>query len=217
LIRLGVLVSGSGTNLQSILDACERGDIDGQVAVVISNVADAYALKRADHKGVPTRLVSHKEYPDREDFDCELIRILKEFQIDLVALAGFMRILTPAFLRAFPGRIMNIHPALLPAFPGLGVRQAAIEHGVRFSGCTVHFVDEGVDTGPIIIQAVVPVYPDDTEDVLRERILSLEHKIYPKAIQLFVEGRLAVAGRKVYIHDLQKDEDQWLANPPLDS
>ena len=217
MIRLGVLVSGSGTNLQSILDACERGDIDGQVAVVISNVADAYALKRADHKGVPTRRVSHKEYPDREDFDRELIRILKEFQIDLVALAGFMRILTPAFLRAFPGRIMNIHPALLPAFPGLGVRQAAIEHGVRFSGCTVHFVDEGVDTGPIIIQAVVPVYPEDTEDVLRERILSLEHKIYPKAIQLFVEGRLTVAGRKVYIRDLQKDEDRWLVNPPLDS
>lgn len=217
MIRLGVLVSGSGTNLQSILDACERGDIDGQVAVVISNVADAYALKRADHKGVPTRLVSQKEYPDREVFDRELIRILKEFQIDLIALAGFMRILTPAFLRAFPGRIMNIHPALLPAFPGLGVRQAAIEHGVRFSGCTVHFVDEGIDTGPIIIQAVVPVYPDDTEDVLRVRILSLEHKIYPKAIQLFVEGRLTVAGRKVYIRDLQKDEDQWLANPPLDS
>lgn len=217
MIRLGVLVSGSGTNLQSILDACERGDIDGQVAVVVSNVADAYALKRADQKGVPTRRVSHKEYPDREDFDRELIRILKEFQIDLVALAGFMRILTPAFLRAFPGRIMNIHPALLPAFPGLGVRQAAIEHGVRFSGCTVHFVDEGVDTGPIIIQAVVPVYPEDTEDVLRERILSLEHKIYPKAIQLFVEGRLTVAGRKVYIRDLQKDEDRWLVNPPLDS
>lgn len=127
-----------------------------------------------------------------------------------------MRVLTPAFLRQFPGRIMNIHPALLPSFPGLHVRQKAIDHGVRFSGCTVHFVDEGVDTGPIIIQAVVPVHPDDTEEVLQDRILRLEHRIYPRAIQLFAQGRLTVEGRKVIVTGLMKGGDACLTNPPLE-
>ncbi|MCU0576045.1 MAG: phosphoribosylglycinamide formyltransferase, partial [Desulfobacterota bacterium] len=162
MIRIGVLVSGSGSNLQSIMDACERGDVDGRVCIVLSNVEGAYALERARKKGVPTRVISHTDYPDRETFDRELAKALQDSRVDLVALAGFMRVLTPAFLRQFPGRVMNIHPALLPSFPGLHVRQKAIDHGVRFSGCTVHFVDEGVDSGPIIIQAVVPVYPDDT-------------------------------------------------------
>jgi phosphoribosylglycinamide formyltransferase 1 len=215
-IRIGVLVSGSGSNLQSIMDACERGDIDGVVAVVISNTADAYALKRAEEKAIPTLIVPHATYPDRESFDKELIRVLKEYKVDLIALAGFMRVLTAEFLKKFPGRVINIHPALLPSFPGLGVRQKAIDHGVRFSGCTVHFVDAGVDTGPIIIQAVVPVYPDDSEEELKERILSLEHKIYPKAIQLISQGRLEIIGRKVFIRDLKKDESPCLVNPPLD-
>lgn len=216
MIRLGVLVSGSGTNLQSILDACTEGKIDATVAVVISNVPQAYALKRAQAKDVPTRVVAHTDFPDREGFDRELVRILTEFQVDLICLAGFMRILTPTFLRAFPGRILNIHPALLPAFPGLNVRQAAIDHGVRFSGCTVHFVDEGVDTGPIVIQAVVPVYPDDTEEILRDRILVQEHKIYPRAIHLFAQQRIEVRGRTVFIRDLAKDDDACLVNPPLE-
>lgn len=217
MVRLGVLVSGSGTNLQSILDACAAGLIDARVAVVISNVASAYALKRAQAAGVPAHIVSHKDYPDRDAFDAELVRILNENEVKLVCLAGFMRILTLGFIRAYPGRIMNIHPALLPSFPGLDVRQAAIDHGVRFSGCTVHFVDEGVDTGPIIIQAVVPVYPDDTEERLKDRILKCEHKIYPEAIQLYAQGRLSISGRRVLIHNHRHDEDAYLINPSLDS
>jgi phosphoribosylglycinamide formyltransferase 1 len=213
-MKIGVLVSGSGTNLQSIIDSCESDKI-AEVAIVISNRADAYALKRAESKGIPTRVLSHKDYPDRAGFDKELIRILNEFEVGLIALAGFMRILTADFLRAFPGRVMNIHPALLPAFPGLEVRQAAIDYGVRFSGCTVHFVDEGVDTGPIIIQAVVPVFPDDTEEELKHRILNQEHRVYPEAIKLFVNGRLRIEGRKVFIVGLNKDESQWMINPSL--
>jgi phosphoribosylglycinamide formyltransferase 1 len=215
-IRIGVLVSGSGSNLQSIMDSCERSNIDGQVSIVISNLPGVFALTRAQKKGIPTKVISHTEYPDRESFDQEVIKILKACQVDLVALAGFMRVLTPTFLREFPGRVMNIHPALLPSFPGLGVRQKAIDYGVRFSGCTVHFVDEGVDTGPIIIQGVVPVYPDDTEEILKDRILKLEHKIYPKAIHLFAQDRLRIVGRKVYVKDLEKGEEACLTNPPLD-
>jgi phosphoribosylglycinamide formyltransferase 1 len=216
MLRIGVLVSGSGSNLQSIVDACEKNDIDGEVAVVICNVSDAFALERARKKSIPAVIVRHSEYPDRESFDRELIRILNDFKVDLIALAGFMRVLTPFFLQSFSGQVVNIPPALLPSFPGLGVRQKAIDHGVRFSGCTVHFVDDGVDTGPIIIQAVVPVYPDDSEEELKDRILALEHKIYPKAIQLFAQGRLKVMGRKVFIQGQEKDNTPFLVNPPLD-
>lgn len=215
MIRIGVLVSGSGSNLQAIMDACERGEVDGRVVVVISNLSGAYALERARAKGIPTRVVYHGDYPDRGAFDAALADVLEEYGVDLVALAGFMRVLTPSFIRRFAGRIMNIHPALLPSFPGLDVRQKAIDHGVRFSGCTVHFVDEGVDTGPIIIQAVVPVYPDDTEADLNERILRLEHRIYPRAIQLFAQGRLEIIGRKVLVRDAARDPGAFLVNPPL--
>lgn len=217
MLRVGVLVSGSGTNLQSILDACERGEIGACVPVVISNVADAYALKRARGKGIPTETVLYADYADRESFDLELVRILREHRIELVVLAGFMRILTPAFLKAFPGRIMNIHPSLLPSFPGLNVRQAAIDHGVRFSGCTVHFVDDNLDSGPIVIQAVVPVYPDDTEEELRKRILVQEHRIYPQAIGWFAQGRIIIDGRKVHIRDSGKEESSCLINPGLEN
>ena len=216
MVRIGVLVSGSGSNLQSIMDACERGEIDGTVAVVISNDPGAYALTRARSKSVPVASIPHRDYPDRESFDRELVRVLHEYQADLVALAGFMRVLTPWFLRQFPARVINIHPALLPSFPGLHVRQKAIDHGVRISGCTVHFVDAGVDTGPIIIQAAVPVYPEDTEEELKDRILALEHRIYPKAISLFAQGRLRVEGRKVFIRGMNRDGAPCLVNPPLD-
>lgn len=215
MIRIGALVSGSGTNLQSIMDACESSAVDAEVVVVISNVDGAYALERARKRSIPAEVVPHGDYPDRDAYDRELVRILRSHRVDLVVLAGFMRVLTPGFLEEFPERVMNIHPALLPSFPGLGVRLKAIEYGVRFSGCTVHFVDAGVDTGPIIIQAVVPVYPDDTEEELKDRILALEHKIYPKAIQLFAQGRLTVRGRKVFIRGLVKDDSQCLINPPL--
>jgi phosphoribosylglycinamide formyltransferase 1 len=216
MLRIGVLVSGSGSNLQSIMDACERGDIDGSVAVVVSNDPDAYALKRAEASSIPTAVIPHRAFPDRESFDRELARVLNDHQVDLVALAGFMRVLTAWFLQQFPARVINIHPALLPSFPGLHVRQKAIDHGVRFSGCTVHFVDSGVDTGPIIIQAVVPVFPEDTEEDLKDRILTQEHKIYPKAIQLFARKRLRVEGRKVFIQGMNRDESPCLTNPPLD-
>ena len=217
MVGIGVLVSGSGSNLQSIIDACARGDIDGEVVVVISNVSGAYALQRAEKKTIPAEVILHSDYPDRVSFDKRITQTLEEYQVDLVALAGFMRVLTPEFLTKFTGRVMNIHPALLPSFPGLGVRQKAIDHGVRFSGCTVHFVDAGVDTGPIIIQAVVPVYPDDTEEELKDRILALEHQIYPRAIQLFAQGSLEIVGRKVFVRNAVKDESQCLINPPVDN
>jgi phosphoribosylglycinamide formyltransferase-1 len=206
-IRIAVLASGGGTNFQAILDACAARRIDGRVAVLLSNVPDAFALERARKAGVATEVVPSKGVVDREGYDRSLVERLGPHQPDLVCLAGYMRILTPAFLSAFgpaPAtrgcpRVMNIHPALLPAFPGLHVQKAALDHGARFSGCTVHFVDQGTDTGPIIVQAVVPVLPTDTEESLSARILAEEHRIYPQAIQWFAEGRLSLAGRRVTV------------------
>jgi phosphoribosylglycinamide formyltransferase-1 len=159
--------------------------------------------------------LNHTDFDGREDFDREMIRILREAGVDLIVLAGFMRILTPSFLQAFPDKIINIHPALLPAFPGTHVQQQALDYGVRFSGCTVHFVDEGVDTGPIIIQAVVPVHDGDTAETLAARILKEEHKIYPQAIRYFAEGRIIKKGRHVKIKNVEQD-DAAMHNPPLD-
>ena len=199
LLRLGVLVSGGGTNLQAILDACGRGQIDASVEVVISDKSEAYALKRAREAGVRAIVLEKKSFHTREEFDAGLAKTLKEHRVDLVCLAGFMRLLTPGLIKAFPERILNIHPSLLPAFPGLDVQRKVLEHGARFSGCTVHIVDEGCDTGPIVIQAVVPVAPDDTADTLGARILEQEHRIYPRAIQFFAEGRIEIEGRRVRI------------------
>jgi phosphoribosylglycinamide formyltransferase-1 len=213
-LRLGVLVSGSGSNLQAIIDSIESGRLHAEIAVVISDKPDAFALKRAKKHAIATSVAVSKDFPNREAFDAELVRVLKENQVELVALAGFMRIVTPVLIKAFPMRIMNIHPALLPSFPGLHVQKKAIESGARFSGCTVHFVDEGVDTGPIIIQAVVPVHDDDTEETLSARILKEEHRIYPYAIRLFSEGRLEVKGRRVLVKDHPKVEGT-LENPPV--
>ena len=158
-IHLGVLLSGGGTNLQAIIDAIEQKRLDATIRVVISNRGDAYGLVRAKNHGIPTEVMDHRKSPSREDFDQVLIDILNARQVELVILAGFMRLLSPLFVRAFPNRIMNIHPALLPAFPGLHVQRKAVEYGVRFSGCTVHLVNEECDQGPVIIQAVVPVFP----------------------------------------------------------
>jgi len=213
-LRLGVLASGSGTNLQSILDACAEGSIPARIALVISNNPDAGALKRAADAGVPYTCINHREYSSRESFDRAVVSALQEADVELVCLAGFMRLITEDFLAAFPGRVMNIHPALLPAFPGLDVQRKAIEYGARFSGCTVHFVDSGVDTGPVIIQAVVPILDDDTPDDLAARILRQEHKIYPRAIQLFAEGRLKIEGRRVRVAP-RADDAAALVNPPL--
>ncbi len=212
-VRLGVLVSGSGTNLQSILDASRTGKIDAEVIVVISNKPDAYALERAKRAGIETVVVESKGFATREDYDRELVKVLKKRNVQLVVLAGFMRIVTPVLIQEFPMRIMNIHPALLPSFPGLHAQKKALEYGVKFSGCTVHFVTEDVDAGPIIIQAVVPVYENDTEETLRERILEQEHRIYPQAIQLFSEGRLKVEGRRVRISNCEEPDNLKIENP----
>ncbi len=215
LLKLGVLISGGGSNLQSIIDHIQNGSLCAEIKIVISNNPQAYGLTRAKKFGIPCAVFNHKDFSGREEFDGELIRTLKEANVDLIVLAGFMRILTSSFLAAFPEKIINIHPALLPAFPGTHVQQQALDYGVKFSGCTVHFVDEGVDTGPIIIQAIVPVHLNDTAETLALRILKEEHKIYPQAIRYFAEGRLTKKGRHVVITETGIPETA-MHNPPLD-
>ena len=214
-LRLGVLASGGGTNLQSIIDRCTDGSIDAEIVTVICNNPDAGALDRADRASIPTQTINHRDFAKREDFDIAVVTALQEANVELVVLAGFMRIITETFVEAFPNRIMNIHPALLPAFPGLHVQQKALDYGARFSGCTVHFVDGGVDTGPIIMQAVVPILPGDDEDTLAARILEQEHQIYPRAIQLLAEGRIKVDGRQVCINPPTAQVSGALINPAL--
>jgi len=215
-LPIAVLISGSGTNLQSIIDAIAANRLDAKIEVVLSNRADAFGLVRAKNHGIPSEVLDHKSFPSREAYDQAIVDLLRARGVKLVALAGFMRLLSPVFVAAFSNRIMNIHPALLPSFPGLHVQKKALEHGVRFSGCTVHFVNEECDEGPIIIQAVVRVFPDDTEEQLAERILKQEHRIYPRAIQLYAQGRLHVVGRKVLVDGLDQDASQILIHPPLD-
>jgi phosphoribosylglycinamide formyltransferase-1 len=193
---LAVLASGYGSNLQAIINAVQNGEIDGRVAVVISDRKNAYALQRARDRGIEALFVDPREHEGRDAYDKAIVEILHNRKISLVILAGFMRLLTAYFVQEFKGRIMNIHPSLLPAFPGLdGVKQA-LAYGVKVSGCTVHFVDEGLDTGPIILQEAVPVYDHDTEDSMHARIHQVEHRLYPRAIQLFIEGKLRLEGRR---------------------
>ena len=201
--------------MQAIIDAIEAKRLDAKIEVVLSNEADAYGLVRAKNHGIPTDVLDHKQFSSREAFDQAVVDILRARGVELVALAGFMRLLSPVFVKAYSNRIMNIHPALLPSFPGLHVQKKAVDHGVRFSGCTVHFVNEECDEGPIIIQAVVPVFSDDTDESLAARILKQEHRIYPRAIQLYAEGRLRVEGRRVLVDGLAKDDDQVLFQPRL--
>lgn len=196
-LRLGVLASGRGSNLQSIMDAAAAGKIKAEVAVVFSDNKDAFALERARKAGIPALHLNPRDFGSKEQYEKEVLKLLNEHGVQLVCLAGYMRIVGRVILDAFPNRVINIHPALLPAFPGLHGQQQAWDYGVKFSGCTVHFVDEGMDTGPIILQAVVPVYDDDTADTLADRILEQEHKIYPEAVGLIAEGRLKLNGRKV--------------------
>ena len=198
-LSLGVLVSGRGSNLQAIIEQIEQGKLDARIKIVISNLAGAPALTRAREQGIKTRLLEASPGEKREDYDRRLVEALRQEEVELVILAGFMRLLSPYLVRAFPQRIMNIHPALLPAFPGLQAQRKALEYGVKFSGCTVHFVDEGMDSGPIILQAVVPVLEQDTQESLAARILEQEHRIYPRAIQLYAQKRLQLKGRRVFI------------------
>jgi phosphoribosylglycinamide formyltransferase-1 len=211
--KIAILVSGRGSNLQAIIDNIENGSVNAEIVVVISDQADAYALERARKHKIPAVHVDAKRHKTKDAYDAALVEELRKRKTDLVCLAGFMRIITPMVIKAFPNRIMNIHPSLLPAFPGLHVQKKALNHGVKFSGCTVHFVDEGMDTGPIIIQAVVPVLDNDTEDGLSERILKQEHKIYSRAIQLFAEGKLTIEGRRVIVTGMTDKKDEFLMNP----
>lgn len=212
MLNIGVLVSGSGSNLQAIIDAVEAGSLKCAIRVVISNRPSAFAVERAKKHSIPVEIITRDEFPLREAYDAEMAQRLKKHGVDLVVMAGFMRLITGEMLSAFPMRIINIHPSLLPAFPGLDVQKKAIEHGVRFSGATVHFVDAGLDSGPIIIQAVVPVKDSDTTETLSQRILVEEHRIYPIAIQLYAEGRLTIIGRRVLVADATTPEAA-LVNP----
>jgi phosphoribosylglycinamide formyltransferase-1 len=192
MIALGVLVSGSGTNLQAILDAVAAHTLDARVAVVISNVPGVGALKRAQKAGVETIVIDHGNFDDRRAFDGAVVRALREHLVEVVVLAGFMRLVTDVLLDAFPMRVVNVHPGLLPAFPGVHAQRQALEYGVRVAGCTVHFVDRGTDSGPIIAQAAVPVFDQDDESTLTARILSEEHALLPRALQWIAEGRVAI-------------------------
>lgn len=197
MIGIGVLISGSGTNLQAILDAQHTGVLGGTVRIVVSNRPDVPGLARATVAGVPTRVIPHQAYATRGAFETELVAALRAAEVELVALAGFDRLVTRVLLDAFPDRVLNIHPALLPAFKGLHGQRQALEYGVRIAGATVHFVDPETDHGPIIIQGAVAVSSDDTEEVLRQRVLAVEHRIYPEAIRLVAGGRLSIVGRRV--------------------
>ena len=197
--NLGILISGRGSNLQAIIDAAGKGKIPARVAVVISNNPAAFGLERARKHNIPSVVVNHKEYQDKNTYELEIVKVLKENNVDLVCLAGYMRIVGQVILEHFQGKIINIHPALLPSFPGLHAQKQAIEHGAKVSGVTVHFVDEGCDTGPIILQKAVKVEDNDTEETLSDRILKQEHKLYPEAIRLFCEDKLIIEGRRVII------------------
>ena len=200
--RIAVFLSGRGSNFKAIHDAILGGKINADIALVFSNVEGAPGLRIAQERSLETFYLNPKLYPNREEYDKEVIKEVRKRNVDLVCLAGYMKILTSHFCREFKHRIMNIHPALLPSFPGLHVQQKAIDWGVRYSGATVHFVSEDVDMGPIILQAVVPVLQDDTEETLSDRILKEEHKIYPEAVRLFFEGRLEVRGRRVFLREI---------------
>jgi len=214
-LQLGILASGSGSNLQAIIDHCNDSSLQANIALVISNNPEAFALQRAAQAGISHCCIDHRQFEQRDDFERAVVAKLQESKVELVVLAGFMRLIGDTFLHAFPQRIINIHPALLPAFPGLHVQQKALDYGAKFSGCTVHLVDSGVDTGPIIMQAVVPVYDDDSADDLAARILVEEHKIYPRAIQLLAAGRLKIEGRRVRSVPAFPPTPVALHNPPL--
>lgn len=202
-MKLAVLISGRGSNLQALIDACADEDFPAEIALVLSNKADAFGLERAQKAGIPTGVLNHKDFAERESFDAAMTEAIEAAGADLVCLAGFMRLLSDDFVRTWRDKLINIHPSLLPAFKGLHVHERAIEAGVRFSGCTVHFVRPAMDEGPIIAQAAVPVLPGDTPDDLAARILEQEHVLYPLAVRLIAEGRVRVTAETVRIDDHQ--------------
>jgi phosphoribosylglycinamide formyltransferase-1 len=197
--RVGILISGRGSNMLSLVDAMLAGDIPARPAVVVSNIPEAPGLAAAAERGIPTAVIDHKLVRPRRVHEDAMIELLREHRVDLVCLAGYMRLLTARMVEAFPRRILNIHPSLLPAFPGLDAPLQALNYGVKLSGCTVHFVDEKTDHGPIVLQAAVPVEADDTEASLAARILEQEHRLYPEAVRLFFENRLHMDGRRIRV------------------
>ncbi|SDK38552.1 phosphoribosylglycinamide formyltransferase-1 [Maridesulfovibrio ferrireducens] len=221
-LPIAVLISGGGSNLQALIDKVEDGTLDVDIKMVLSNRAGAYGLERAKKHSIPTCTLSHKDYSSREDFDGEMVRVLKDAGVEAIVMAGFMRIITPVFLSAFPGKIINIHPALLPSFAGAGGQVEASEYGVQISGCTVHFVDEKMDHGAIIIQAAVPAMPGEDVETLTERILQVEHRVLPQATKWLAEGRLSLEGRFVKLASANVVKAELnadfpcLINPPLE-
>lgn len=211
-MRVGVLISGGGTNLQALIDATSNGSIPAEIAVVISNRANAGGLERAKLAGIPAVHIGHRQFPTRADYDQALVQCLTQHEVKWVCLAGFMRLITDTFLKAFPERVLNIHPALLPAFPGLQGQEQAFAAGVQIAGATVHFVDSGCDTGPIIAQGAVPVLPDDDLDSLKQRILTIEHQIYPQVLRWAAEQRLRLQDGRVEV-DLGPDEKRFFFGP----
>ena len=216
-VKLGVLISGTGSNLQAIIDAILRGDLKAEIRLVISNRADAQGLERARRHGIETAVIEHRKFPSREDFDRAILAALRARSVELVALAGFMRLLSPVMLDAFPGRIMNIHNSLLPSFPGIHGPKDALEYGVKIAGCSVFFVTPGVDVGPVIVQAAVPVLPGDDEQRLAARILQQEHRIFPHAIALFQQGASKSTGAGLSSRATRPRQIRSpLVNPPVD-
>ncbi len=201
MIKIAVLVSGRGTNLQAIINAINKGRIDGEIKIVISDNPEAYALQRAKKNNIRTQVLHYKKFKSKEEYELEILRHLDDYKINLIVLAGYMRLLSPEFVKKYRYRIINIHPALLPAFPGLHAQRQALEYGVKVSGCTVHFVDEGTDTGPIILQKAVKVKQLDDEESLTKRILKHEHQLLPRAIQLFARDKIEIINNKVYLRN----------------
>lgn len=226
-LRIAALASGNGTNVAAILRCIEKGRLDAKMELVLSNRPQAPVLDKARAAGVPVWARDHREYPDREAFDRAMLEEIRRTDADTVVLAGYMRLVSPVFLRAFPDRVLNVHPAILPSFPGLLSTEDAIEYGVRVSGATVHFVTEQTDHGPVIIQAVVPVTPNDTGESLLPRIHALEHRIFPQALQWLAQGRLSIHGRRVHLHAAKVPHAEqastgigplgpWMVSPPLE-
>ncbi len=222
-LKIAVLVSGSGSNLQSIIDRIRQGILEAEITLVVSNKKGAYGLERAARHGIESLVLEHTAFSSREDFDRAVVEKIRTSGAEAVILAGFMRILTPFFINSFPGKILNIHPALLPSFPGVNGQEQAAEYGVKISGCSVHFVDEKMDHGPLIIQAAVPALAEDDAHSLGSRILSLEHRIFPQAVQWLARGRLLVKGRRVILENapepvlVGKGRDQALISPGLEN
>lgn len=219
-MKIGILASGTGSNAQAIIERIASGALTASIGVIISNRPNAQVLERAKKAGLPARLIERSQHPNRLAYDAALVSALQEHDCQLIVLAGYMLVLSKVFLDAFPGKVVNIHPSLLPSFPGTAGALNAMTYGVKVTGCSVHFVDEDIDTGPLIIQAAVPLRAGEDLDSLKQRIHRAEHRIYPQALQWFVEGRLSVAGRQVSLalgsRPLAKTEPDLLISPPLE-